>query len=73
MEISGDRLRKLRTRRFLTQVELASEAGLTESTINRLEQGLQKARISTVRKIANVLGVNPEELLNNEERAQDES
>ncbi|HLF08389.1 MAG TPA: helix-turn-helix transcriptional regulator [Dehalococcoidia bacterium] len=53
----------LRQRAFLTQRELAQRAGLSEVTVNRLEQGKQTARISTIRKLASALGVVPEELV----------
>ena len=57
------RLKILRQRAFLTQIELALRAGLAEVTVNRLEQGKQTARISTIRKLASALGVLPEELV----------
>ncbi len=57
------RLREVRLARFLTQAELADLAGTTEATVNRLENGLQRPRISTVRKLAHALGVAPEELV----------
>lgn len=64
MEVNGDRVSELRRAKFLTQVELAQRAGLTESTVSRLERGLQLARISTVRKLAGALGVEPAEIVN---------
>ncbi len=57
------RLKTLRQRAFLTQRELAQRAGLSEVTVNRLEQGKQTARISTIRKLAAALGVLPEDLV----------
>ena len=63
MELDSYRFRALRLGRLLTQAELAERAGVTESTVNRIEQGHQAARISTVRKLASVLGVPPAELL----------
>ncbi len=59
MKLSGTRLRQLRLERFFTQEELARVAGTTEATVNRLEQGLQVARISTIRKLAKALDVPP--------------
>ncbi len=63
MRLRAGHLRYLRQRRMLTQQELADQAGTTESTVNRLENGLQQPRISTVRKLAIVLGVDAEELI----------
>ena len=63
MQLVPSRMREARLRRMLTQAELARLAGTTEATVNRLENGLQKPRISTVRRIAEVLGVPAEDLI----------
>ena len=63
MQLKPSRLREARLRRMLTQAELAELAGTTEATVNRLEQGLQRPRISTVRKLAEALGVAAEDLI----------
>ena len=64
------RLRQLREQALLTQDELARRSGLSKSTVNRLEQGLQDARISTVRKLAAALGVSASALLDSEPGSQ---
>jgi transcriptional regulator with XRE-family HTH domain len=56
-------LRRVRERLFVTQAELAERTGVAESTISRIESGLQRPRISTIRKVAAGLGVPPEELI----------
>lgn len=56
------RLREVRERQLVTQVELAEKAGITRAAISRIEQG-GEARISTVRKLAAALGVAAEELV----------
>jgi transcriptional regulator with XRE-family HTH domain len=56
-------LRPLRERKALTQRELADQAGVTQSTIQRLETGLQEARPTTLRKLAKALGVKPSDLM----------
>lgn len=61
--MSVDRLREVRQRAMLSQQSLALAAGVSETTINRLEQGFQKAQYVTVRKLADALGVAPAELL----------
>jgi transcriptional regulator with XRE-family HTH domain len=61
MELPG--LRAARLRRLLTQRELAATAGLTQATVQRIETGQQRARISTVRRLAEALGVDPRELI----------
>ncbi len=48
--------------RALGQEELAAKAGVTLTTISRLENG-QSARMSTIGKLADALGITREELL----------
>ena len=57
------KLKELRTGRFLTQRELARQAGISQVTIVRLEQGKQEPTFSTIRKLAAALGVEPSELV----------
>ena len=57
------RLRELRETKFITQVELAQRSGVSETTIVRLEAGQHEPRISTIRKLAEALGVEPAELV----------
>jgi len=52
-------LKDIREKKFLTQEELAQKAGLVVVTINRIEKGRQKPRFRTIRKLAEVLGVEP--------------
>lgn len=63
MQIDPSRLRAQRLRAFMTQQDLAQETGLAKSTISLLERGRQLARISTVRRLAEALDVDPGELL----------
>ena len=57
------RLAEWRWRRALSQREVATRAGLAAATVNRVENGLQPARPSTVRKLADALGVTPDDLM----------
>ncbi len=61
MDLSN--LRSWRLRRFLTQRELAAKAGVTQATVHRIESGAARARISTVRKLAEALDVAPQKLI----------
>ncbi len=70
MRLDSAKLREGRQRRLLTQAELAKRAGTTEATVNRLENGMQTARISTIRKLAEALEVPAEELITWEAEAQ---
>ena len=56
-------IRRLREARALSQRELAALAKLSVTTLNRIEAGRRKPMPKTVRKLAEALGVTPEELL----------
>lgn len=56
------KLKEWRQRRLLTQRELAEAAELTAATVNRLERGVHTARISTVRRLATALKIDPADL-----------
>jgi transcriptional regulator with XRE-family HTH domain len=55
----GERIRLLRERRGLLQKELAEKTGLSVQTISNLERGKGAPSISTIKKIAETLGVPP--------------
>ncbi len=59
----GDRLRRLRRNRLLTQHGLAERAGVSHVTIARIETGQVEPRIDTLRKLAKALDIEPTELL----------
>jgi transcriptional regulator with XRE-family HTH domain len=63
LEVDTVRLRRLRREAALSQQELANRAGTTQETISRLERGHNAARGSTLRKLADALGVQPRELM----------
>ena len=68
MEVPG--LRQARLAVPLTQRELAAKADVTQATVVRGEQGLP-VRISTVRKLAEALGVTAATLLNTDDDRTD--
>jgi transcriptional regulator with XRE-family HTH domain len=59
----GDRLKTLRVRRALTQLELADRAGVSSNTLNRIELNKAEPHMSTLRKLAKALDVDPSELV----------
>ncbi len=59
----GERLRKQRTRRALTQAELAEHSGVTTATVARIERDEIEPRMTTLRKLAHALEVDPAELV----------
>jgi transcriptional regulator with XRE-family HTH domain len=62
--IDGRRVKELRRALLLSQRELAQLAGLVTETINRIERQPERTfRPETVRRLAEVLGVDPHELM----------
>ena len=59
----GERLRRLRTLNALTQAQLAERAGLAESAVARAERDETEPHMTTIRKLAEALGVQPRELI----------
>jgi transcriptional regulator with XRE-family HTH domain len=59
----GERLRKQRTRRALTQAELAERSGVTTATVARIERDEIEPRMTTLRKLAGGLELDPAELV----------
>ena len=59
----GEKLRQVRTRRLLTQDELAEKAGVSQSTIANIERDNAEPRFRTIRKLAKALDIEPTEFL----------
>jgi XRE family transcriptional regulator, regulator of sulfur utilization len=59
----GENVRRLRVREAMTQRELAAKAGITETTISRIERDEREPHMSTIRKLADALGVHPRALV----------
>ena len=68
----GDRLKDARERRFMTQSELSAKAGIQIATISRIENDRQESRprLTTVRKLSEVLGVEPSWIMFGDERGK---
>jgi transcriptional regulator with XRE-family HTH domain len=62
-EVDGQRLRQLRVQRVLSLRALAQRSGVAFDTINKLELGYRPARLVTIRKLADALGVDPTQLM----------
>jgi transcriptional regulator with XRE-family HTH domain len=63
LKVDGDRLRRLRAENALTLRALAEISSVSYDTINKLELGRRPAHASTIRKLAQALGVEPRELM----------
>jgi len=66
-EVDGQRLRQLRVERALSLRALGERSDVAFATINNLENGNRPARLVTIRKLAEALGVEPRELMKGEE------
>ncbi len=62
-EGTGARVRKVRRRTAITQVELAQRAGISADSVNKIETGHHSPRPTTLRKLATALGVEVGELM----------
>jgi transcriptional regulator with XRE-family HTH domain len=59
----GERLKALRTKRLLTQEELAEKAGISAATVVNVERNNQEPHFRTIRKLAKALDIDPTELV----------
>ena len=59
----GKSVRKLRIERFMSQAELSQVAGVSPAHLGRIERNEHDPHLSTIRKIAEALGVDPSELV----------
>src|SRR3954451_18587551 len=66
IEVNGRRLRELRVEQALTLRALGERSGVAYDTINKVELGRRPAHASTIRKLAEALGVEPKELMKGE-------
>lgn len=62
-KVTASRIKELRIRKGISQEELAGESGLNLRTIQRIENGETEPLGNSVKKIAHVLEITPEELI----------
>ena len=67
MGVDGQKLKSIRCERALSLRELGERSEVAFDTIKRLELGKQDAQPRTIRKLAEVLGVEPKELMKEED------
>lgn len=60
---TGDKIRKIRLERGLTQKQLGELCGIADSNIRKYELGTQNPKLQTLRKIAEALNVTLSELV----------
>lgn len=66
ISVDGRGLRRARRGRALSQQDLSAATGVAQATLSDLERGKRGARASTLRKLAEALGVEPKELMREE-------
>ena len=59
----GKSIREYRTQRFMTQEEFAQFVGLSRDHLGRIERNEHEPHFSTIKKIADKLGVEPSDLV----------
>ncbi len=59
----GDNLKKIRTKKNITQTELAKILGVDKSFVSNIENGKTNPTLSTITNLAQTLGVSTNELL----------
>lgn len=59
----GHKIKKLRELKNFTQSHIASELGITQSAYSKMELGESEVSYSKLAKIADVLGLSPEEIM----------
>ena len=61
--VNGNRIRKLREEREMSQAELAETAGASQAMIAHVEAGKKQPGVAVLKLIADSFGVQMEELL----------
>lgn len=59
----GKNLKKIRTKRNLTQGQLADDAGISLNQISRIERGTAKPELETIKKLVKTLKCSSDELI----------
>ncbi len=58
-EVMGERLRELRQKRGLTQIDLAERMGMPQGRISEIERGLHVPNLDTILRLAAALECKP--------------
>jgi transcriptional regulator with XRE-family HTH domain len=56
------KLREARVKKLMSAQELSNKSGVSETNIYRLEHGKWLPSLATIRKLSDVLGIQPEEV-----------
>jgi len=69
----GEKITKLRKERGMTQKELAEEMSVTDKAVSKWEREISCPDINSIPRLAEILGVSVEELLNATQKEPQES
>lgn len=67
----GQRIKKYRTEKRISQQELGDRLGLTKSFVSKLETNRKKISLDRIESISNVLDIDPKQLLVDEQGDDD--
>jgi transcriptional regulator with XRE-family HTH domain len=62
-KVDGEKVRRLRRARFLSQEQTAKLAGISTYTLSEIELGKRRAISRTVLRLSETLGVQPSDLV----------
>ena len=66
-----DKLKKIRKDKKLTQTQLAMLCGISRNSIVNWETGKSTPKVGDIEKLSAILGISPQELINNSTEFQD--
>ena len=66
-----DKLKKIRKDKKLTQTQLAALCGISRNSIVNWETGKSTPKVGDIEKLSAILGISPQELINNSTEIQD--
>ena len=70
LEALGVAVRRLRTRRGLSQEDLSAAAGLDRTYVSGIERGVRNPTVASLLKLCEVLGTTPAKLLRAAEKIE---
>lgn len=59
----GQNMKRIRTKKNMSQGDIARALGVDRGYISNIESGKKNLTLATIQKLANALGVSPDELL----------
>lgn len=63
LKVLGQRVKTLRERKGLNQVDIAVSLNLSQNYISAIERGVKRPSLGTLKKLARILGVKAAELI----------